>query len=246
MTAYYNEIDPFAAQWLRNLISQGLIASGDVDERSIKDVKADEIKHYTQVHLFAGIGGWSIALRLAGWPDGRPVWSGSCPCQPFSCLGKRTGYEDERDLWPEMFRLIKECKPNTVFGEQVEDAIEFGWLDRVFDDVEGIDYAFTPLPLPACCVGSPQKRNRIYFVAHSASGNEQQKGSWSDEWPLQNVPWESYERLATGNGRALRNKPGLALLENGVQRRTFKIRAYGNAIVPQVAAKFIRAFNSIG
>src|SRR3990167_3813886 len=69
MTAYYNEIDPYAAQWLRNLIKAGHIAPGDVDERSIVDVRADDLRGYTQCHFFAGIGVWSHALRLAGWPD---------------------------------------------------------------------------------------------------------------------------------------------------------------------------------
>ena len=79
MSAYYNEIDPYAAQWLRNLIEAGLIAAGDVDGRSIEDVTPNDIRGYTQCHFFAGIGGWSAALRLAGWPDSMPVWTGSCP-----------------------------------------------------------------------------------------------------------------------------------------------------------------------
>jgi len=122
MTACYNENDPFAAQWLRNLIDAGLIAPGDVDERSITDVKADDLAGYGQCHFFAGIGGWSRALRLAGWEDNRPVWTGSCPCQPFSCAGKQRGTKDERHLWPEFARLIGECKPETIFGEQVASA----------------------------------------------------------------------------------------------------------------------------
>jgi len=88
LTAYYNEIDPFAAEWLRQLIKDGLIADGEVDERSIEDVTPNELAGFTQCHFFAGIGGWSYALRLAGWPDDQPVWTGSCPCQPFSTAGK--------------------------------------------------------------------------------------------------------------------------------------------------------------
>src|SRR5688500_9451212 len=89
--SYYNEIDPFAAAWLRELIKAGLIADGDVDERSIADVSADDVRGHTQAHFFAGIGGWSYALRLAGWDDARPVRTGSCPCQPFSSAGKGDG-----------------------------------------------------------------------------------------------------------------------------------------------------------
>lgn len=122
MTAYYNEFDPKAAAWLRELIDAALIAPGDVDERSICDVKGEDLAGYTQIHMFAGIGGWSYALRLAGWPDDRPVWSGSAPCQPFSNAGKRAGVKDERHLWPVFCSLIKECRPQVVFGEQVASA----------------------------------------------------------------------------------------------------------------------------
>ena len=106
MTAYYNEHEPYAAQWLRNLIAAGHIAAGDVDARDIQDVTPDDLTGYTQCHFFAGVGGWSYALRLAGWPDDRPVWTGSCPCQPLSSAGQRKGAADERHLWPAFFRLI--------------------------------------------------------------------------------------------------------------------------------------------
>lgn len=119
MSAYYNEYDPYAAEWLRNLIAAGHIAPGDVDERSIEDVRGEDLRGYDQVHLFAGIGGWSLALRMAGWGDDRPVWTGSAPCQPFSVAGRRGGTTDARHLWPEMRRLIAECRPEVVFGEQV-------------------------------------------------------------------------------------------------------------------------------
>ena len=128
MSAYYNEFDPFAAAWLRELIKEGLIADGEVDERSIVDVRPGELRGFTQCHFFAGIGGWSYALRLAGWDDDRPVWTGSCPCQPFSAAGARRGTADERHLWPEFYRLIFACRPPVVFGEQVASRDGLGWL----------------------------------------------------------------------------------------------------------------------
>src|SRR5579871_3521061 len=138
MTAYYNEIDPFAAQWLRTLITRGHLPRGDVDERSIEDVKPDDLRPYTQCHFFAGIGTWAYALRLAGWDDDRPVWTGSCPCQPFSAAGETSGFADERHLWPAWFHLIEHGKPRSVpiFGEQVASSHGLAWLDLVQDDLE--------------------------------------------------------------------------------------------------------------
>ncbi len=165
MAAYYNDNDPFAAAWLRNLIAEGLIAAGDIDDRSIEEVKPADVRGYAQCHFFAGIAGWSLALRLAGWPDDKPVWTGSCPCQPFSAAGKGKAADDERHLWPGWFSLIRECKPPIVFGEQVEAAIGWGWLDAVFSDLEAEGYACGAAVLPACGIGAPHIRNRLWFVA---------------------------------------------------------------------------------
>jgi DNA (cytosine-5)-methyltransferase 1 len=167
--AYYNEIDPYAAQWLRNLIAAGHIAAGDVDERSIEDVRPDDLRGYTQCHFFAGIGVWSYALRLAGWPDDRPVWTGSCPCQPFSAAGKGAGFADERHLWPAFFHLISERRPAKVFGEQVASKDADPWIDLVQTDLEALDYAVGAVPFPAAGVGSPNIRDRLYWVADASS-----------------------------------------------------------------------------
>ena len=175
ITAYYNEIDPYAAQWLRNLIAAGHIAPGDVDERSIVDVNADDLAGYTQCHFFAGIGGWSRALRLAGWPDDRPVWTGSCPCQPFSVAGSGAGTADPRHLWPAWFRLIAECRPNVLFGEQVEAAIRHGWLDLVQGDLEGFGYAVGAAGIPTASVGAPHIRQRLWFVAEQLGDTSLQR-----------------------------------------------------------------------
>lgn len=176
MSAYYNEFDPYAAQWLRNLIKAGHIAPGEVDERSIADVHADDLKGFTQCHFFAGIGGWSLAARLAGWSDDRPLWTGSCPCQPFSVAGKGKGQDDERHLWPVFFDLIKARRPPVVMGEQVAAAVGKSWLDGVFTDLESIDYATGAAVVPACAVNAPHRRDRLWFVA-DAYRNRCQEGS---------------------------------------------------------------------
>lgn len=171
MSAYYNEFDPKIAAWLRELIKRGLIADGDVDERPIQEVQPDEIVGYKQVHLFAGIGGWSYALRLAGWPDDKPVWTGSCPCQPFSAAGKGLGQKDDRHLWPEMYRLVKACRPKIVMGEQVETAIGHGWLDGVCSDLEAEKYTTGAAVLGAHSVGSPHVRKRLFWFGRLESNS---------------------------------------------------------------------------
>jgi len=165
--AYYNEIDPFACEWLRNLIAAGHIAEGDVDGRSITEVNPGDLAGYTQCHFFAGIGGWSLALRRAAFDDSRSVWTGSCPCQPFSCAGRGKGTADERHLWPAWFSLIRQCRPDTIFGEQVDSAIKHGWLDIVFADLEAEGYACGSCVLGAHSVGAPHERQRLYWVADS-------------------------------------------------------------------------------
>ncbi len=173
--AYYNEIVPFAAAWLRNLIAAGHIAPGDVDERDIQDVRPDDLRGNRQHHFFAGIGVWSLALRRAGWPDDRPVWTGSCPCQPFSQAGKGLAFADERHLWPAWYHLISEYRPAVVLGEQVASKHADAWIDLVCADVESLAYAFGAVPFPAAGVGAPHIRDRLYWVAH-ASGNGGQWG----------------------------------------------------------------------
>lgn len=169
MAAYYNEHDAYAAQWLRNLIAAGHIAPGDVDERSIEDVHPDDLKPYTQCHFFAGIGVWSLALRRAGWTDDRPVWTGSCPCQPFSAAGQGAGFDDPRHLWPSFYWLIQERRPPVVFGEQVASKDAEPWLDLVQADVEALGYAFGAIPFPSASVGAPHIRDRLFWVAEANS-----------------------------------------------------------------------------
>lgn len=171
---YVNEIDPYCAQWLQNLMDAGVLPAGHIDTRSIEDVTPNDLAGYTQCHFFAGLGGWIYALDLAGWPRDRPVWTGSCPCQPFSAAGKGAGFADERHLWPAWQHLIAQRKPATVFGEQVASKAVDDWIDLVHADMEGLGYAFGSVPFPSAGVGAPHIRDRNYWLAH-ASG----KGSLS-------------------------------------------------------------------
>lgn len=271
MPAYYNEIDPYAAQWLRELIKGGHIAPGDVDERDIRDVQPDDLAGYEQCHFFAGIGGWSRALRLANWPDARPVWTGSCPCQPFSAAGKREGVADDRHLWPHWFRLIRERKPPVVFGEQVAQSVGHQWLDAAAHDLEAHAYATGAVVLPACAVGAPHIRDRLWFVA-DADSIARHQGRQSDTtqgergWNADRgglgadvcdadraglALWQSecgdacpQQQAAIGTGWWL-VEPGMGRLAHGVPARVGKLRALGNAIVPQIAAEFIMSFAEI-
>lgn len=201
MTAYYNEFDPKAAAWLRELIKAGHIAPGDVDERSIVDIRPSDIIGYTQCHFFAGIGVWSYALRRAGWPDDRPVWTGSCPCQPFSAAGKGAGFTDERHLWPHFHWLIENCRPPVVFGEQVASKDGLGWLDLVQADLEGSSYASGAVDTCAAGFGAPHIRQRLYWVGKRLDDATSSRHDGPGQEPEGNSRHETRLRLSgAGSG----------------------------------------------
>jgi DNA (cytosine-5)-methyltransferase 1 len=329
MSAYYNEIDEKAAAWLRELIKARLIADGEVDTRSIVDVRPGDLRGFRQCHFFAGIGGWSYALRLAGWPDDRHVWSMSCPCQPFSSAGKGRGTEDARHLWPYGRRLIRQCRPSVVFGEQVASRAGRVWLSAVFADAEALAYRAAGADLCAAGVGAPHIRQRLYFVladtkrgtakrqrcdvadeTSRSSGKTREQWFWPDVGASVTVGelaesnydgregrslhllagqsrsagadaarngeagdvgnayharsrgrierWDGADQCATRpagvvsvwsdcdwipcrDGKARPVEPGSFPLAHGIPARVGRLRGYGNAIVPQVAAAFIAA-----
>lgn len=311
---YYNEWDKGAAAWLRELINNKLIPYGYVDERSITEVTPSDLEGFTQCHFFAGIGGWPLALQLAGVPESTRLWTGSPPCQPFSVAGQSRGFDDERHLAPVFLRLIRECKPELLFGEQVAAAIGKHWLDFVFLNLEEKGYTCGAAVLPACSVGAPHKRERLFFGAIQLANTDSERlqrergGSDSQGWEGQNVrpsglcygtrsdggvaDSESYgrgirhatnigkadasgyasanaghsatnrqQRLTAGDATNTHNgfwsdadwlgcrdgkfrpvESGTFPLANGIPARVGRLRGYGNAIVPQVAAEFVKAF----
>ena len=303
MASFYNEIEPYAAQWLRNLIKAGLIPDGEVSTQSIVDLRPSDLAGFQQVHLFAGIGGWGHALRLARWPDDRPIWTGSCPCQPFSVAGKGTGTDDPRHLWPHFHRLITAVRPPIVMGEQVAGKAGYGWFDGVRADLEGTGYAGRAVDIPALAVNAPHIRQRLYWVALDMA-NAQQHGHGRETSPAHHDRqegdgpadqhggrggssirshmadadqsgrgrrprdgdgerdgqagerhedhgvaagggedhfWSDAVWLTGSDGKSRRSKSGLPLLAYGVSNRVGRLRAYGNAIVPPLAAEVVKA-----
>ena len=324
---YYNEWDPQAAAWLRELIAERLIPRGLVDERSITEVKAEDLEGFTQCHFFAGIGGWPLALQLAGVSHKTRLWTGSPPCQPFSAAGKQLGQFDPRHLAPVFLSLISECRPPVLFGEQVAPAIAKSWMCDLQTHLEGESYAVGFAVLPACSVGAPHKRDRLFFgahrLAHTSSitdnqrrehtqhrrqdeteqtgvgsrdggmaytddtrpqgwegmperADEQSTGAGSMESELADAKstrqphrrsrktltestdisregsttganphhgfWSDADWLGFRDGKFRPVEPGTFPLVNGIPARVGRLRGYGNAIVPQVAAEFIAAF----
>jgi len=244
----YHDNDPKVCAWLRNLVASGRLPAGHVECGDIRTL--DPAACAPTTHLFAGIGGWPLALRLAGWPGDRPVWTGSCPCQPYSSAGQGKGDADPRNLWPAMRRFVSECQPATVFGEQVAGALGWAWFAGVRVDLETLGYAVGASGLCAYAVGSPHERLRVFWVAHAASNGREglqrstatqvsQDGSPQalDAWHGTGSPFEHWQKLLA--------EPHVMRVDDGISSTVDirpRLHAYGNAIVPQAAAAFIRAF----
>ena len=164
MRIIYNDIDKGAAAWLSQLGRTGALPRGRIITTSITELELGDVSKADQVHFFAGIGGWAHALELAGYA-GLRCWTGSPPCQPFSVAGQQRGKDDDRHLAPVWLNLVRKCRPPVLFGEQVADAIRHGWLDDLFNALEECGYACGAAVLPACSVGAPHIRKRLFFGA---------------------------------------------------------------------------------
>lgn len=283
----YNDNEPFAAEWTENLVKADLVPSGYVDRRSIQDIHVNELRAYRRVHFFSGIAGWAKALDLANWPRCWRVWTASCPCQPFSIVGKKRGRSDERHLWPVLRKFVAVWKPPVIFGEQVASPLGREWFAGVRADLEVMGYRVGAADLCAASVGAPHRRQRLYWVADarqegcrfirprndhdghyasghdahgcreadrvglaSSSGLEKRQGEEVEQRAVRDEreaagargPWGNYSVVECSDGRARRVGSGVFPLAYGVPARVGKLRAYGNAIVPEVAAIFIKAY----
>jgi len=294
---YYNDNCPQVCAWIRQLMFDGLIPYGVVDSRSILDVQPADLEGFTQCHFFCGIAGWAYALKLAGWPSTRPVWTGSPPCQPFSAAGKLEGKDDARHIAPHFISLVGACRPPVLFGEQVASAAVFGksakrvggepewsWLDDLSDRLEAAHYAVGASDIPAAGVGAPHIRQRTFFGAvRLADANEpgsqgrqgmpqrpvecaagsggmavSQSPSGTDHGGWDDVDWlfcrdGKWRPVKSSVQRVAPRIPGSVVpcsahsplaQSTKAARRVMRLRGYGNAIVPQAAALFIKAFDT--
>lgn len=251
MSVYYNDFDSHATTWLEALIKSNELPPGRVDSRSISDVSVSDLDGHDHHHFFAGIGGWPLALRMSSWPNDLPIWTGSCPCQPFSNANRahesNPGRNNEKHLWPIWFDLIYKLRPFLIVGEQVPAAIDYGWLDEVFDDFKTINYATGAIIISANLFGASHERKRLYWMAHSGGkgwprpiSQRSLRGESKQELPFADNAFIAAKRALGGNYSGLLSRNGVSL---AMERSA--IRGYGNAIVPQCAAAFLGVVREI-
>ena len=190
------------------------------------------------------------------------VICGGFPCQPFSVAGSRKGQDDDRFLWPEMFRLIQESHPRWVIGENVPGIINMA-LDQVLSDLESEGYKTQTFIIPACAINAPHRRDRVWIVAdneswidrqHNSESNQRQKHESGKSACNENVS------DSCGTGRKKRftssltdnkgyfartdferitttewiTEPGICSRNDGVSQRVARLKALGNSVVPYI------------
>lgn len=212
---------------------------------------------------------------------GVDILTGGFPCQPFSAAGRRRGTEDNRFLWPEMFRIIREIRPRWIVAENVPGilTIDKGMVfERVCSEMESEGYKIQPVIIPACSVNAPHRRDRIWFIAYNGCKRGGEGPSEGIQSPWQESEHEdsnnadsnndAYTNRARLEGRRGRKQTlgrcgqafeelwpeaaaRLCCMDDGVPRkldgitlpkwRKESLKAYGNAIVPQVAYQIFKA-----
>lgn len=206
---------------------------------------------------------WS---RRSGWTEGcdwKPdILTGGFPCQPFSQAGKRRGTEDDRYLWPEMFRVIREFKPTWVIAENVRGLVTWNEglvLEQVCTDLESEGYEVQPLIIPAVAVNAPHRRDRVWFIAHrtgegrTGNGLEGQGRLGQRSGAGEGKEQSSAGHLPDWNQNWIEVATEFCSVDDGLpaelgdfacskaQHRDGQLKAYGNAIVPQVAAQIMQS-----
>ena len=217
-------------------------------------------KNFQEVPIHGDLKTFNAA-KFLGF-DG--ILTAGYPCQPFSQAGKRQGEKDERHLWPEVLRIITECRPAFVVCENVVGHVALG-LDQVLSDLEGKGYKSQPFVIPACAVGAPHRRDRVWIVGYangdrlhsdkiySRANNARhvRKHSFLPRRITNQAFWDSPEFADNGNHHGLSFGMDEHRRTRGKDKRHFpvgleehRLHALGNAIVPQVAFAIFQAIKS--
>lgn len=265
-----------AAEWA----GMEIVAQCEIDDYCQKILR----KHWPNVRLYDDI------TKLSGDDIDADVITGGYPCQPFSVAGKRGGAGDDRHLWPEMYRLIREIRPAWVVGENVAGHVSMG-LDEVLSDLEGIGYATQAFVIPACAVDAPHRRDRCFVVGYADQDGQPDEPVNAEMAELQDVadaehdgsfantfnrgackskeerrmqqpkrppnsngivadaaPAKRQRDRKTRSGRRgftdecrWKPEPSVGRVANGIPRRMDRLRALGNAVVPQQAYPIFKA-----
>jgi len=183
-------------------------------------------------------------LRNNGQYGAVDIITGGFPCQPFSVAGRKKGTEDDRDLWPEMFRIIKEFEPSWVIGENVAHFLKMAFT-RTKIDLESIGYRVQPLTIPACATGAPHRRDRLWILAYSDS--LRQKSRLQAKYDTEKNEKGSADTVKRSSKTKAKRcnrwepEPTVGRVAHGIPSRVDRLKGLGNAIVPQVAYEIFEA-----
>jgi len=194
-------------------------------------------KHWPHVKQYEDIKELNHERLKADGIDSIDVITGGYPCTPFSNAGKKQGGSDPRHLWPEMFRIIKELRPNWIIAENVSGHIKLG-LDTVLQNLEDQMYSTRTFSLSASSVGANHKRERIWIVANSVKGDVEagrerrraiREGHQEEGFPVDAAgrgenPWEGWWTV----------EPELGRMDHGIPKRVDRLKCLGNSLIPMI------------
>ena len=194
-------------------------------------------KNFPSVPVFPDI----CKLQRSDIDGAVDVVTGGFPCQPFSVAGRKKGTQDDRDLWPQMFRIIKEFKPTWVVGENVANFVSMAF-QRTKTDLESEGYEVQPFIIPACSVNAPHKRDRVWIMAY-ANNKRFSRFQQSNADTVQSSKKKRFAVRGFNYDYEMEypNIPKDIRVDDGLPYRVDRVRGLGNAIVPQVAYQILKS-----
>ena len=265
---FYNDNALYPCRVLDRHITEGTLPEGDIYYGDIEKIGRSILSHYHSHHLFAGIGGIPFGLRMGGWQDEWPILTAGFPCQPVSYAGKKLAQADPRWLWPEVVRVLCMVRPPVVLLENTPGILSRGMGD-VLRDLAACGYDAKWRVLAAADVGAPHLRERVWIVAYPNSVRHEakrqirewvaetvggsgtmadtahQRDVWGDGSLRENAEsarrWDHHrDRAQANDGREWwAAEPDVGRVVDGLPNRVDRIKALGNAVVPQVVAALV-------